>query len=61
MLRDVGHRRELRQRVVVVSGQGGNVADKPIARMWWCLANNRPWDEAVARPAYNNQQEPAAA
>jgi transposase len=38
-----------------------NLANKLIARMWWCLANNQPWDEHAAWPGLSDQHEGAAA
>jgi hypothetical protein len=38
-----------------------NVADKLIGRMWWCLANNQPWDDAAAWSGYHDQPDTAAA
>jgi len=34
-----------------------NTANKLVARMWWCLANNELWDDAAA---WNHPPEPAA-
>ena len=28
-----------------------NLANKLLGRLWWCLANNQPWDDAAAWPA----------
>jgi len=38
-----------------------NLANKLIARMWWCIANDQPWDEHAAWPAFNNEERSAAA
>lgn len=38
-----------------------NLANKLIARMWWCLTNNQPWDEAAAWPTLKPRDQPAAA
>ena len=38
-----------------------NLANKLIARMWWCLANDKPWDEHAAWPAFHSDEKPAAA
>lgn len=38
-----------------------NVANKLIARMWWCIANNRSWDEHAAWPALKPDDHVAAA
>ena len=38
-----------------------NLANKLIARMWWCLANHQLWDERAAWPAFHNTENPAAA
>ena len=27
-----------------------NLANKLLGRLWWCLANNQPWDDAAAWP-----------
>jgi transposase len=38
-----------------------NLANKLLGRLWWCLANDRPWDEAEAWPAQAAALQPAAA
>ena len=38
-----------------------NLANKLIARMWWCLTNDQPWDEIAAWPAQKQEGEVAAA
>jgi transposase len=38
-----------------------NLANKLIARMWWCIANNEPWDEHAAWPTFNHEEDTAAA
>ena len=34
-----------------------NLANKLLGRLWWCLANNKPWDDDAAWP---HPTEPAA-
>jgi len=38
-----------------------NLANKLIARMWWCIANDQPWDDHAAWPAFHSTEKPAAA
>ena len=38
-----------------------NLANKLIGRLWWCITNNQPWDEAAAWPAAEKAAETAAA
>lgn len=38
-----------------------NVANKLIGRLWWCITNNQPWDEAAAWPALQTAATPVAA
>ncbi len=38
-----------------------NVANKRIARLWWCIANDQPWDEHDAWPALKPEDHVAAA
>ncbi len=38
-----------------------NLANKLLGRLWWCLANDRPWDDAAAwRPVQAGAQMVAA-
>lgn len=38
-----------------------NLANKLIGRMWWCITNNQPWDEAVAWDAPSTAPKVVAA
>ncbi len=38
-----------------------NLANKLLGRLWWCLANDRPWDDAAAWPAGGARREKTAA
>jgi len=38
-----------------------NLANKLLGRLWWCLANNQPWDERAAWPDLTDTSKPAAA
>jgi transposase len=38
-----------------------NLANKLLGRLWWCLANNQPWDEHAAWPGLADPSKPAAA
>lgn len=38
-----------------------NVANKILGRLWWCLANEQPWDESQAWPDLDQQSHTAAA
>lgn len=38
-----------------------NVANKILGRLWWCLANEQPWDESQAWPDLVDQQSHTAA
>jgi transposase len=38
-----------------------NVANKLIGRLWWCLANNQPWDDVAAWPTLPSPPTTAAA
>ncbi|HZJ05551.1 MAG TPA: transposase [Nocardioidaceae bacterium] len=38
-----------------------NLANKLLGRLWWCLANDEPWDETAAWPSLAPATEPAAA
>jgi transposase len=38
-----------------------NLANKLLGRLWWCLANNQPWDERAAWPDLINPSEQTAA
>ena len=38
-----------------------NLANKLLARLWWCLVNNRPWDETAAWPTATTSRTKAAA
>jgi transposase len=38
-----------------------NLANKLLGRLWWCLANNQPWDERAAWPDLTDRSKPAAA
>jgi hypothetical protein len=38
-----------------------NLANKLLGRLWWCLANNQPWDDAAAWPHRPEQENSAAA
>lgn len=38
-----------------------NLANKLLGRLWWCLANNQPWDDRAAWPDLLNPSEPTAA
>ncbi len=38
-----------------------NLANKLIARMWWCIANDLPWDEHAAWPGLKDEDQAAAA
>jgi transposase len=31
-----------------------NLANKLVGRLWWCIANNQPWDETSAWPTMNS-------
>ncbi|MFI2478820.1 IS110 family transposase [Nocardia xishanensis] len=36
-----------------------NLANKLLGRMWWCLRNNRPWDENTAWPTMTDTGKPS--
>lgn len=38
-----------------------NLANKLLGRLWWCLANNQPWDDDAAWPHRNQHPNPVAA
>jgi transposase len=38
-----------------------NLANKLLGRLWWCLANDQPWDEEAAWPPRTSVAELAAA
>lgn len=38
-----------------------NLANKLLGRLWWCLANDLPWDDDAAWPSKPNGRNPAAA
>jgi transposase len=38
-----------------------NLANKLLGRLWWCLINNEPWDEAAAWPERLTATQAAAA
>lgn len=38
-----------------------NLANKLLGRLWWCVANDRPWDDAAAWPAAASRREELAA
>jgi transposase len=38
-----------------------NLANKLLGRLWWCLANNQPWDERAAWLDLTDRSKPAAA
>ncbi len=37
-----------------------NLANKLLGRLWWCLANDKPWDEDAAWPRLTTSLESAA-
>src|SRR6185312_7387934 len=38
-----------------------NLANKLLGRLWWCLANDQPWDDDAAWPDRTSTEKPAAA
>ena len=38
-----------------------NLANKLLGRLWWCLQNNQPWDDAAAWALPTTSPEPVAA
>lgn len=38
-----------------------NLANKLLGRLWWCLANNEPWDDEAAWPHQAEHPNPVAA
>lgn len=38
-----------------------NLANKLLGRLWWCLANDEPWDDSAAWPSSAEQLETVAA
>jgi transposase len=38
-----------------------NLANKLLGRLWWCLLNNQPWDEAAAWPTVTTPHQRTAA
>ena len=38
-----------------------NLANKLLGRLWWCLANNQPWDDNAAWPHRTEHLNPVAA
>ena len=38
-----------------------NLANKLLGRLWWCLVNNQPWDEAAAWPTTTEPDHRTAA
>jgi transposase len=38
-----------------------NLSNKLLGRLWWCLQNHQPWDEAAAWPTTNLKSHSAAA
>ncbi|NEL06823.1 IS110 family transposase, partial [Escherichia coli] len=38
-----------------------NLANKLVGRLWWCLTQDQPWDEAAAWPNEAPVITPAAA
>jgi hypothetical protein len=38
-----------------------NLANKLLGRLWWCLANNQPWDDKAAWPDRSEPDTLAAA
>jgi transposase len=38
-----------------------NLANKLLGRLWWCLANNQPWDDTAAWPHRTKHPNPVAA
>ena len=38
-----------------------NLANKLLGRLWWCLANNQPWDDDAAWPDRTNMERLSAA